>query len=178
MMPELSMHVLDIAENSGKAGASSLVIEIRAKSLDDTLVIRLLDDGPGMAPEKADDPYYTSKEAKRFGLGLPMLVQAAEASGGRLEIGPGPEGGVEVKAVFGLGHLDRMPIGDMGSTVSAIVAGYPDMEVELVLDIDGDEFRFSTRQLREELEGLPMNTPQVLEYIKQEIREAGRRHDV
>jgi len=50
--------------------------------------------------------------------------------------------------------------------------------VGLVIDIDGDEFRFSTRQLREELEGLPMNTPQVLEYIKQEIREAGRRHDV
>ena len=107
-----------------------------------------------------------------------MFAQAAEASGGRLEVGPGPEGGADVRAVFGLTHLDRMPLGDIGSTVAAIVAGYPDMDVELVLASEAGEYRFTTKALREELEGLALNTPQVLEYIKQEIQEASRRHDV
>ena len=178
MMPEISLHILDMGENSGRAGATSLLIEIRADEEHDTLLVRMLDNGPGLGEPKSDDPYFTSKEGKRFGLGIPMMGQAAETTGGRMEIGPGPEGGTEVRAEFVLGHMDRMPLGDIGGTVAAIVAGYPDMDVELVLASEAGEYRFTTKALREELEGLALNTPQVLEYIKQEIQEASRRHDV
>ena len=177
-MRELALHILDIAENSAAAGAGSVLIEVRESLEHDRLLIRVSDDGRGIdASLKEANAFYTSKCDKSYGLGIPLLKQAAEQCDGSFRIGPRPEGGTEVVAEFRLGHMDRMPLGDIGSTAAAFVGGHPEVDLEVVMELEGDEYRFSTRELRKELEGLPLNVPQVLEYIRQEINEAGRRRD-
>jgi anti-sigma regulatory factor (Ser/Thr protein kinase) len=177
-MRELALHILDIAENSAAAGAGSVLIEVRESRAGDRLLIRVSDDGRGIdAGLKEKDPFYTSKCDKSYGLGIPLLRQAAEQCEGSFRIGPRPGGGTEVVVEFRLGHMDRMPLGDIGSTAAAFVGGHPEVDLEVVMATGDDEYRFSTKELRKELEGLPLNVPQVLEYIRQEITEAGRRHD-
>jgi hypothetical protein len=175
-MLELSLHVLDIAENSVRAGASNVLIEITDSIERDLLAIRIVDDGRGIDMKiKGTNPYFTSKAGKRFGLGIPLLAQATELSEGSFEIGPLETGGTEVRAEFQRGHIDLMPLGDIASTMSVLVGGHPDLDFEFVLVRDEGRYRFATSCLREELEGLPLNVPQVLEYIRQEINEASRR---
>lgn len=175
-MLELALHILDIAENSVRADARHVLIEITDSQADDRLVIRIRDDGCGIDLGcKADDPYFTSKEGKRFGLGIPLLRQAAELCEGFMEIGPLPEGGTEVRVEFRRSHIDLMPLGDLGSTVAVLVGGHPDVDFEFVMVRDRRLYSFTTAKLREELEGVPLNVPQVLEYIRQEIQEASRR---
>ncbi len=177
-MLELSLHMLDIAENSVRAGASRVLIEVTDSRRADRLAFRIRDNGKGINVRcKDSDPFFTSKGGKRFGLGLPLLAHAAELCDGTLVAAPLEEGGTEVHVEFRRSHIDLMPMGDIGATVAVLVGGHPEMDFEVVLIRDSGEFRFSTERLREELEGLPLNVPQVLEYIRQEIQEAFRRPD-
>ncbi len=170
--------MLDIAENSVRAGADKILLEVTDSARDDLFVIRIRDNGRGIETScKGNDPFYTSKPGKKFGLGIPLLAQAAEQAQGSFEISPIKSGGTEVRVEFKRSHIDLMPLGDIGSTVSVLVCGHPDIDFEVVFLDDAGEFRLSTFSLREELEGVPLNNPQVLEYIRQEIQEASRRQD-
>ena len=170
--------MLDIAENSVRAGASHVELEITDSLSEDRLAFRIRDNGGGIDIQCKDaDSFYTSKEGKRFGLGIPLLAQAAELCDGSFEVGPIAGGGTEMRVEFRRSHIDLMPVGDVGATVAVLVGGHPDIDFDVVVIRDSGEFRFSTARLREELEGLALNVPQVLEYIRQEIQEAFRRQD-
>ena len=113
-MLELSLHILDIAENSIRARARRVVIAMTEDGEADRLTLEVRDDGKGMTGEerkRALDPFYTTKKVRRVGLGLPMLAQAAANTGGSLEIESNPEAGTTVRVVFGLRHIDRQPRG-------------------------------------------------------------------
>ncbi len=170
--------MLDIAENSVRAGANHVELEITDSISEDRLAFRIRDNGRSIDILcKDNDPFYTSKEGKRFGLGLPLLAQAAELCNGSLEVAPLAGGGTEMRVEFRRSHIDLMPVGDVGSTVAVLVGGHPDIDFDIVLIRDSGVFEFSTVRLRQELEGLALNVPQVLEYIRQEIQEAFRRPD-
>ncbi|MCK4910742.1 MAG: ATP-binding protein [Thermodesulfovibrionales bacterium] len=170
--------MLDIAENSVRAGASRVLLEVTDSQSADRLAFRIRDNGKGIDMRcKNTDSFFTSKEGKRFGLGIPLLAHAAELCDGSLEVAPLEEGGTEMRVEFRRSHIDLMPMGDVGATVAVLVGGHPDIDFDVVVIRDSGEFRFSTARLREELEGLPLNVPQVLEYIRQEIQEAFRRPD-
>lgn len=171
------MHILDIAENSITAGAKRIEVAVAEDSANDTFTVRVEDDGRGIDMEKkSNDPYYTTKEKKKkFGLGIPFLRQAAEMCDGSFNIGPRSQGGTSVTAKFRLSHIDRMPLGDIGATMSALVCGNPDADFAFAYDKDGHAYRFDTAELRRELDGLPLSTPQVLKYIKDELNDAIRR---
>lgn len=177
-MRELSLHILDLAENSTRAGASLVEIDIEESARDDRLVIRIRDNGRGFESSmKQGDSFYTCKEGKRFGLGIPLFRQAAESCEGTLEVESSPGKGTTVEAVFRLSHIDLKPMGDIGSTVSTLVGGSPGADFVLRHRRDSDQFVFDTRRLREELDGLPLNVPQVLKYIKDNVNEGIRRQD-
>lgn len=134
-MQDLSLHILDVVENSLRAGAKR--VEVRLVQHDDgRLVLTIRDDGRGMdaaEQERALSPFYTSKGDKRFGLGLPLLAQAAQATGGKLTLESAPGKGTTVTVVFDADHIDMKPLGDLGRTLRVLQAANP--RVEFVLEI-------------------------------------------
>ena len=119
-MQELSLNVLDIAQNSVRAGARLIEIMVDEQPESDIMTITVADDGCGMTPEQAahvTDPFFTTRTTRRVGLGVPFLKMAAEMTGGGLTIETAPGRGTTVRAVFGLTHIDRMPLGDIAATI-------------------------------------------------------------
>lgn len=175
-MKDLSLHLLDVAENSVRAGAALVTISLELDRAADLFTLVIEDDGKGIdADHKAGDPFFTSKEGKRFGLGLPLLAQSASEVDGSMEVTRRPEGGTRVRAVFRPGHIDMKPLGDMGATVATLAGAQPGVEFRVRIASDRGAYEFDTRQLKQELDGLPIETPTVLQYMRQEINDALRR---
>lgn len=170
-MEDISLHVLDIAENSVRADAQ--LIEILVIRDGDLLKVEVIDDGRGMDPEtlaRVNDPFFTTKH-KKTGLGIPLLTQAAEMTGGRLTIESTPEKGTRVAVTFGWGHLDRPPIGSMVDTLMTLIAGHPDRNY-IYEERDGDRsFQFDTREIKSDLEGVPITELSVLGAIRDLLKE-------
>jgi len=129
-MEDVSLHILDIVENALRAGAKNVVVRLAQYKQADRLVLEVIDDGKGMDEEtkrRCLDPFFTTKEGKRVGLGLALLSQAAEEAGGTLEVESGPGQGTKVIATFGLSHIDRRPLGDIKKTLYCLEATHPEV---------------------------------------------------
>ncbi|MBT3274934.1 MAG: ATP-binding protein [Spirochaetales bacterium] len=130
-MEDISLHVMDIAENSITGGATKIEVQIVEDHTSRRLLIVLGDNGRGMDEEeleKALDPFYTSKEGKRIGLGLPLFRQTAVESGGEMNVVSTPGNGTEIRAWFDLDHPDIRPLGDIEGTVNLLKAFHPEVE--------------------------------------------------
>ena len=176
-MLELSLHVLDIAENSTRAGAKEVLISIKEDPNSDMLSLEVKDNGRGMNEEarmKALDPFFTTKKVRRVGLGLPMLAQAAERTGGRLILESEEGSGTRVVAEFRLGHLDRQPLGDIASTMVALIAGNADVDFVYRHQKGDRSFTLDTREIKEQIEDVPIGHVQVLQFIRKHIEEGLR----
>jgi signal transduction histidine kinase len=129
-MEDLSLHVLDVLENSIRAGARTVSVKLIGEPAGDLLVLEVADDGQGMdeaSLARALDPFFTTKRGKRFGLGLSLLAQAAHATGGGLAIVSQPGQGTRIRATFHSGHVDMKPLGDVGETVALMRSAHPDV---------------------------------------------------
>jgi signal transduction histidine kinase len=139
-MHDLSLYLLDILENSVRAGATVIATGIAADRARDELSISVEDDGPGLPvePEQALDPFFTTKANKKTGLGLALFRQAAEAAGGGLSVGRSKElGGVAVRAWMRLGDVDRPPLGDVAASIATMLVTNPEIEFRVDLTDDG-----------------------------------------
>ena len=172
-MEDLSLYILDIAENSIGACAKRIEILITRDAGKDLLRVEINDDGSGMDPEtlaKVRDPFYTTK-GKKTGLGLPFLSQATEQAGGEMSVASAPGKGARVTATFQWSNVDRPPLGDMAGTLMTLIAGHPDLDF-LYEEREGARvFRFDTREIKNELEGVPINTPPALKAIRGVLNE-------
>jgi len=173
-MLELSMHILDIAENSIRAAAKLIEICIREDISGDTLTIEIIDDGKGMNPiktRKVLDPFFTTKKVRNVGLGLPLLEQAAKAADGRLSLKTEEGKGTHVMTLFKNSHIDRQPLGSMSDTITTLVAGNPDIDFIYTHEKGGRAFKLDTREIRKQLDGVPLSNARVLRFIKEFIEE-------
>ncbi|MCE5198199.1 MAG: ATP-binding protein [Armatimonadota bacterium] len=173
-MRELSMHILDLAQNSIAAGASRLEIEVAADTNADRLVISLQDNGRGMAPDfvsRVKDPFVTTRTTRRVGLGIPMFDAAARACDGRLAIQSSPGKGTYLAATFKLSHIDRAPLGDIASTIVTIIAVNPDLHLRYTQRVDDKAFIFDTDELKTQLDGVPLNEGPVLKWIGEYVKQ-------
>lgn len=173
-MLELALHILDIAENSTRAGAGKVEITLVEDADQDLLTMEIDDDGAGMNEEelvKAMDPFYTTKKVRRVGLGLPMLAQAAERAGGRLTLSSQPGQGTHLKVTFGLSHLDRQPLGDIAGALVTLIAGNPAIDFTYRHQGRNGFFELKTAALKKELDDVPINHIEVLKFIRQNINE-------
>ena len=130
-MENVALHLLDIVENALRAGASKVRVSIVEDRAADRRVVEVEDNGRGMDPrtaERALDPFFTTKEGKAFGLGLPLLAQAAREADGRLSLAAGERGGVRVTATFRMSHPDLKPLGDVDGTMAMLQSAHPDVE--------------------------------------------------
>jgi hypothetical protein len=171
-MEDLSLHILDIAENSLAAGATRIAIVILEETGEDTLMLEIRDDGRGMSASELTrvlDPFYTTRTTRRVGLGLSLLEAAARAANGRLEVRSAAGEGTVVVATFQLSHIDRKPLGNIAETITALVAAGPETELSYRHDRDGRSFLFSTADIRRQLGGEPINTPETLQFVREYV---------
>jgi anti-sigma regulatory factor (Ser/Thr protein kinase) len=146
-MRDISLHILDIAENSVKAGAKNIEIIIEEDTKKDLLNIEINDDGTGMKPEIAEnvtDPFVTTRTTRKVGLGLPLLKNSAEQAEGSLKVDSVLGKGTKIKAVFKLSHIDRKPMGNMADTILALVMFSNEVNIKYTHRQDGKEFTFDT----------------------------------
>jgi len=130
-MKDLSLHILDIAENSIKSGAKKVLIKLIESK--DILTLVIEDDGKGMDEEtmkKALSPFFSTKKTSKYGLGLPLLKQACEATGGNLHLESELGKGTKVTAIFYKNHIDMKPLGDISATLISLQSAQPDIEIE------------------------------------------------
>ena len=179
-MTEISLNVLDVSENSTRAGASLVTIQVTADTDADKLTIVIKDDGCGMTAEQVEhvtDPFFTTRTTRKVGLGIPFFKYAAESTGGSFRIESQPGVGTTVTAVFGLSHIDRMPLGDMNATIHNLIVYHPDTDFCYTYTYNGASFTLDTREMREILGGIALNTPEISEYIMEYLKENQKETD-
>jgi hypothetical protein len=173
-MQELSLNILDITENSVRAQARLIQIIVTALPESDELRIEIEDDGKGMDAEMArgaTDPFYTTRTTRKVGLGLPYLKMNAELTEGDMNIHSVPGSGTKVSAVFGLKHIDRAPLGDMGQTVALLAGANPELDFVYTLEAEDEKFIFDTREIKSVLDGVPVSEPEVVAYMTSYIND-------
>lgn len=173
-MQELSLNILDVAENSVKAGAKQIAISVQEDTAADRLTIVIQDDGCGMTSEQVQQvvsPFYTTRTTRKVGLGIPFFKMAAELTGGGLTVDSQVGVGTTVTAVFGLSHIDRMPLGDLAGTVGQLIQTSPEIDFVFTYARDGRQFVADTREFRQLLEGVPLSSPEVALFLRDYLRE-------
>jgi len=172
-MKDISFHILDIAQNSLHAGADKIVIEIIENTKEGTLKLTITDNGSGMDQNRVDrvsDPFFTSSTTKRVGLGLPLLKQNAEQTGGLFEVSSELNKGTVVTAVFNTRNIDMIPEGDLAATMRTLIASDPLKDFVYRQEIDGKEFELDTAAMREELGDIDLSRREVLTFIDEFVR--------
>jgi anti-sigma regulatory factor (Ser/Thr protein kinase) len=172
-MKELSLHILDLVQNSIHANASLIRISIDESTIEDTYSIEISDNGSGMNEQtikKVLDPFFTTKN-KKTGLGIPLLKQHAELTDGKFNIETELDKGTKVTAVFGHSHFDRQPLGDITGTITGLIRSYPEIDFEYKHKVNTSKFTFGTRDIREELEGISLASPEIINFIKEMLTE-------
>ena len=174
-MKELSLNILDIAKNSVKAGAKNIDISLIESGDVRTLAIK--DDGCGMSPEfvaTVTDPFTTTRTTRKVGMGIPLLKLAAEQAGGSLKIesSQGEDHGTTVTATFHMSDVDCVPVGDVAGTMATLIQGSPDIDFHFYYKKASGELELSTKEMREVLGDVPLNTPEVLVWVTDTLRES------
>ena len=173
-MRELSLNVLDIAQNSIVAGASLTEILVDENTTDNTLLIGIYDNGKGMTPEQVEnvkDPFFTTRTTRKVGMGIPLFKLAAEQTGGSFTITSQLGVGTRVDAIFKTDSIDFTPLGDMASTIATIVSMNEDKDFVYIRKINGKEFEFKSSDIKKILDGVPLSEPSVMNWIEDYIRE-------
>lgn len=168
-MQDLSLHILDIVENSLAAGARRVEIRILEDIQADRMVVEIMDDGCGMDESmmrQALDPFFTTKTTRRVGLGLPLLAEACRMSNGELCLQSCPGRGTMVKAAFQHSHIDRKPLGNMVDTLVTLIVGHPEVDLFYEHRKDGKIFGLDTREIKADLEDIPLNAPRVVTALR------------
>jgi hypothetical protein len=177
-MREITLHLLDLAENSVSAGAQTVEIAVCEDLKADLLTASIQDDGRGMDEEtvrKVTDPFYTSRTTRKVGLGIPLFKGAAEECNGRLGISSKPGAGTRVEVSFQHSHIDRMPLGNLPSTFLGLLVGHPEVHwiFRYTARKNGAEeiFELDDQLIKETLEDLPLTHPEVLAFVRGMIEE-------
>jgi len=171
-MEDLSLHILDIAENSIAAGSNRIKIKILENTIENFFRIEISDNGKGMDKDtikKAHDPFFTSKPNKRVGLGISLLEQAAKEGNGNMDIISKKGEGTTIIADFQHNHIDRKPLGDIEKTLIVLIAGNPGCDFVFEHERNNLTYSIDTSNIKNKLQGIPVNDPGVIKYIKDGI---------
>lgn len=171
-MRELSLNILDITENSLKAKATVVKIDVTVQK--NLLTIAIADNGCGMTAEflaKVTDPYTTTRTTRKVGLGIPLIKMEAEMSGGSFDIQSTVGVGTTITTTFAVDHIDRPPLGDVGETIMTLLSELNSTRIVFSYSANGQSFDFDTLELQQQLDGIPLDTPEILQFVKQMINE-------
>lgn len=169
MLRDISLHIIDLCENSIKADSSRIEILLKVDFNKDELTVSISDNGVGMDSEmlsKVGDPFTTGRTTRNVGLGIPFFKQACEMTGGFVDIESRRNEGTTIKGKMVVSHIDRLPLGDIGETFATLVMSKPDIDFVLRLESNDESIAISTEEIKRELEDVPITTYEVLEWLK------------
>lgn len=173
-MRELSLNILDIAQNSITANASLITIEVSENTAEQTLLIGIYDNGKGMSEEQVKsviDPFFTTRTTRKVGMGIPLFKMAAEQTGGNLEIESELGVGTQIRAIFKTDSVDFTPLGDVASTIQMLITMNTDRDFVYKHKVNEKEFVCDTRELKAILGDVPLDTYEVSQWILEFIKE-------
>lgn len=173
-MRDLSLHLMDILQNSVKARATNIMIAIKADSFKKELSMEVRDNGIGMDKEqigKAANPFYTTRNTRKIGLGIPLLMASAERASGGLIIDSEKGKGTALIATFRTDHIDRLPLGDIAETITAFIASYHDIELKLSLKSEKGSLELDTAEIRNKIGEIPICRFEVIDWMREYINE-------
>jgi len=173
-MHELSLHVLDLVENSTGAGADKVTVLVEENAVQDVLRIRIEDNGRGMDQSmlaRIRDPFVTTRTVRKVGLGIPLMDMTTRMCDGALQIESTPGEGTTVDAFWRLGHLDRPPLGDMAATLKTILVMNPEVHFRYRHTVGEKAFALDSAEIRTALGDLPLTQPEVLDWIDGYLKE-------
>lgn len=173
-MKDISLHLLDIVQNSIRAEATCIEVGLHIHTADEMLTVVIRDNGKGMDDEllkRVESPFATTRTTRKVGLGIPLFKASAERSGGRFSIESELGVGTVVTAQFGLFNIDRPPLGELADTLHMLIVCNP--EVDFVIDGSYDEahFHLDTREVRQVLGPVPLNDPEVGQWLRENLSE-------
>lgn len=171
-MKDLSMHIMDIVQNSVRAKAQNVTLSIHLEK--EWLTITVIDDGSGMdeaTVARVTDPFFTSRTTRKVGLGIPLIMQNAELTGGSVKVDSELGKGTTLVAKFGRYHIDRQPMGDIASTAAMMITGNDGVNLIFNVSDEHHEFGISTNDVMAELGDVDIRMPQVTSFLKEMIEE-------
>jgi len=172
---EMSLHIMDVAENGIGAGASLIEISVREDGKANRLTVTIRDNGRGIPADildKVTDPFYTTRTTRRVGLGLSLFREASRRCEGEFAIRSREGEGTEVSASFRLDHIDLAPMGDMVGSLTGLIVGNPQVDFVYIHEVDGQVFKLDTRDVKQELDGVEITHPRVIKFLGDLIRES------
>ena len=174
-MRDLSLHLLDLAQNSITAGASLVTIRLTLGE-DGMLTMELTDNGKGMSPEllsRVTSPFATTRTTRKVGLGIPMMKENAEKAGGTFRLESEEGKGTTLTCSMDTGNIDCLPLGDLSGTLLSLMLTnplFPDFLFEG--KSPKGEGSFDTREVRQALgSDIPFNEPSVAAWLKEALDE-------
>jgi anti-sigma regulatory factor (Ser/Thr protein kinase) len=173
-MRELSLNILDIAQNSISAGASLTEIVVNENTKEKTLLIGIYDNGCGMTEEQVKsviDPFFTTRTTRKVGMGIPLFKMSCEQTGGKFTIESEKGVGTKINALYKTDSIDFTPLGDIASTIVTIVSMNADKEFLYRRVLDDKEFIFSTVEIKKILDGVPLSESSVMNWIEEYLNE-------
>lgn len=173
-MRELSLHILDIIQNSIAAEATLVEVVIEEDLKKNLFAIQVKDNGQGMAADqlkKITDPFVTSRQTREVGLGIPLLQKAAEQCAGELKINSIPGEGTVLTVYFQYDHIDRAPLGRLVETIIGLIAVNPAIDFNYSYLYNGREFKLDTREIKQELGQLAINQTEILNWLSDYLKE-------
>ncbi len=173
-MKELSLHILDIMQNSIVAGATLVELDLAEDKEEDVLTFSITDNGCGMSQEMVEavvNPFTTSRTTRKVGLGIPLLKAAAEQTGGGITLSSTVGEGTVITASFGYSHIDRQPLGDMAGTMLGLITSYETVDFVYRHRVNTEEYALDTREMRQMLGEVSFNEPQVMLWLSEFLKE-------
>ncbi|NLK21497.1 MAG: sensor histidine kinase [Epulopiscium sp.] len=181
-MKELSLHILDIVENSIRAEATSINVKIEEDIHNNRFIFLVEDNGKGMDEEfvkVVKNPFKTTRTTRKVGLGISLLEEACKRCNGNLEIISSKGGGTKIRAVMMYNHIDRAPLGDITSTITNLIMSNPDVEFVYEHKYNDELFLIDTKEIKNILDGVPISDISIIlwlkDYINQGLIEIRRR---
>ena len=177
-MKEIALHIMDIVQNSITAGAGFITIGVFIDKERDTLAVEIGDNGKGMDADmlaRVTSPFTTTRTTRKVGLGISLLKAGAEAADGSFQISSQPGRGTQVRAVYGLSHIDRPPLGDIASVIHTLMVCNPEIDFAFETGCGEKAFAANTAEIKETLDGVPITQSEVsvwlIEYLREGIDE-------
>jgi len=172
-MKTLADHILDIVQNSIRASATLIEIMVEEDKNKDICTLRIIDNGCGMSAEtleKATNPFFTTRNTRKVGLGLSLLKQNAEMANGRFNIQSEINKGTEVEATFQYSHFDRPELGEVWDTYYLTVLSNKNVEVIYDHKTNKGSFKISSTEIRNSTEGVSLQQTEIREAITDLIK--------
>jgi len=173
-MRDISLHLMDIMQNSIRAQATEIKVRLTADLEKDELTVEICDNGIGMDESllnQVRDPFITTRTTRKVGLGIPLLEASAQRAGGKLVIKSQKSKGTSVVATFKISHIDRLPLGNIAETIMNTIAANKEIDISLDLSNNQDEFNFSVSEIKKHLDGMPIDDIDVLIWIRDYIND-------